>query len=162
MDKDKALAKTKKRLALAKPANAEATRLIQIIHVAAKQLGIDADTRKARQQALTGKASTADMTVAELLTVKRWLESLGWRPTPAAKHGPRPAFPAGCERLGRKIEALLADAKRPWSYLLDKGKKDKSMLEKLTGKQALRFCTAEDLRKVVQALEVDKQRRATR
>jgi len=84
------------------------------------------------------------MTVAELLTVKRWLESLGWTPTAAARHGKKPSVAGEKKRLVDKIEALLADARRPWGYLLDRGDKPKSMLESLTkdDKQKIEFCTA--------------------
>jgi hypothetical protein len=62
-----------------------------------------------------------------------------------------------------KINALLADAKRPWSYLLAKGGVGgQSLLERLTRKQRLRFCTPTDLGKVIAALQIDADRRAAR
>jgi hypothetical protein len=76
----------------------------------------------------------------------------------------------------QKIEALLADAKRPWTYLTAPGKPIRaasnrpfktprgenagiSLLERLTGKQRLEFCDGADLGKVIAALEIDAKRR---
>lgn len=54
-----------------------------------------------------------------------------------------------------KIEALLADAGRPWAYA-------KGMAKHMFKKEALEFCEPDELYKIVQALEVDRKRRKHR
>lgn len=53
---------------------------IKLIHVAARELGLDADTRHGLQLAATGKASLADMTAAELDKVVDVLKARGFKP----------------------------------------------------------------------------------
>jgi hypothetical protein len=79
-----------------------------------------------------------------------------------AEHDPyRPSAEeiAGSPQL-QKIGALLADAKRSWSYLLAKGDNAQTLLHRLTRKDRLRFCTSDDLGKIIAALEIDRARRA--
>jgi phage gp16-like protein len=53
---------------------------IRLIHVAARELGLDADTRHELQLVTTGKASLADMTPAELDKVVDALKARGFKP----------------------------------------------------------------------------------
>ena len=53
---------------------------IRLIHVAARELGLDADTRHQLQLVATGKASLADMTPAELDRVVEALKARGFKP----------------------------------------------------------------------------------
>ena len=50
-----------------------------------------------------------------------------------------------------KIEAYLADAKRPWAYA-------DSMAKHMFGVDKLAFCHEGQLHKIVAALEIDKRR----
>ncbi len=52
-------------------------RLIGLVHAAAKQIGMDEETRRAMQQRVTGKASAADMSEAALVAVCAELARLG-------------------------------------------------------------------------------------
>jgi len=52
-------------------------RLLGLVHAAAKRLGMDDDARRAMQQRVTGKASAADMSDAELVAVCAELARLG-------------------------------------------------------------------------------------
>jgi phage gp16-like protein len=141
------------------------------INIAKGQLGMaEADYRQMLAR-VTGKDSLRAMTPGELIEVIHEMKRLGFKVVSARFK--KPAVAADKRPLVDKINALLADAKRPWDYLTGKsalppgtakaGKgADKSMLERLTGKQAVRFCTAAELRKVIAALEVDKKRREGR
>lgn len=54
-------------------------KLQRMIHVGCKQLGLDDDTRHDLQLAVTGKASLADMTDAELQKVVSALQQRGFK-----------------------------------------------------------------------------------
>lgn len=68
--------------------------LQRLIHVACRQLGIDADTRRDLQLALVGKASLAEMDLAELRAMVEGLQARGFKPgfKPGLKgrHAPAP------------------------------------------------------------------------
>jgi hypothetical protein len=66
--------------------------LKKLIHVGARRLGLDADTRHELQLVATGKASLADMTEAELEQVVAAMKLRGFKPS--AK-GRRAAAPRG-------------------------------------------------------------------
>ena len=55
--------------------------LQMLIHVGCRELGIDAETRRDLQLVVTGKASLAAMTEAELEQVVTALKERGFRPT---------------------------------------------------------------------------------
>jgi hypothetical protein len=55
-------------------------RLIPMIHVAAKALGLDEDTRRDLQLRVTGKASLRDMSAAEQTKVLDALKQQGFKP----------------------------------------------------------------------------------
>lgn len=55
--------------------------LIRLVHVGARELGLDEDTRRGLQLAATGKESLRDMTVPELESVVKALKVKGFRPS---------------------------------------------------------------------------------
>ncbi len=59
--------------------------LIRTIHVGCRQLGLDADTRRALQLRVVGKASLSDMTPAEQQKVLDALKAEGFKPTCGVK-----------------------------------------------------------------------------
>ena len=61
----------------------------------------------------------------------------------------------GKTRLLNKIEALLADAGRPWTYV-------DGMAKHMFGLDAVAFCDDRQLHKIVAALMIDQKRRAAR
>mgnify|MGYP005841890529 FL=1 len=78
--------------------------LIAQAHMAAKQLGLDDDTRRAVQAAVTGTASCADMTEAELARLIQHYHGLGAEvvasaPRSARDDGPTPWQLITLERL---------------------------------------------------------------
>lgn len=80
--------------------------LIKLVHVGARELGLDEDTRRSLQLAATGKESLKDMTVPELESVVRALKAKGFRPT-AGKPARRGLAPRGdlrfCHALWSKL-----------------------------------------------------------
>lgn len=141
------------------------------INVAKAQLGLDEETYRAMLAAQTGKISLKTMDKTELLNVRDHLVSVGFKVKPAPRHGAKPSVAKPKQAQIDKVEALLADAGRPWEYLTSPhrtveettGKADaRSMLERITGKQKMEFCTHADLAKVIAALQIDQQRRQRR
>ena len=66
-------------------------RLIQLIHIARNELGMDEDTYRQMLQGLTGKASTKGMDTTQLNCVLESMKRKGFRVKPAGK--PRKARP---------------------------------------------------------------------
>lgn len=155
-------------------------RLIAKTEVAKAQLGLDEATFRKALVTATNKNSRANMTNAELVKVVEHFKRNGWKPK-STKHQ-KPKVGNDKAALVDKIEALLADAGRPWEYLTKKteslkvknatrpmslleritGKEDKDDEARTIGKERLEFCTPRDLRKIVAALTYDQQRRAKR
>lgn len=77
--------------------------LVRTIHVACKQLGIDAETRHDLQQRVTGKASLSDMTSSEQEKVLAELKARGFR----VAGGKRPAARRGDVRFAHVLWGKL-------------------------------------------------------
>lgn len=90
--------------------------IIAKIHIAKQQLGMDDDTYRAMLQAVAGVRSAKGLSVAGASAVLQHLQRCGWKPKPAKKAGRKPTPPAGRRTVISKVEALLAEAKRPWDY----------------------------------------------
>lgn len=80
--------------------------LVRTIHVACRQLGLDAETRHDLQLRVTGKTSLTDMTESEQKKVLKALEGMGWRKT----SGPRPAAKRADLRFIHVLWKLLGEA----------------------------------------------------
>jgi phage gp16-like protein len=95
------------------------------IHINKTKLGIDEDTYRDMLQSLTGKRSAKDMTPQERWKVlreqKRLLgeELVPLAPEAKRKHSypGRPAVIPALEPQIGKIEALLCELKKPWTYV---------------------------------------------
>jgi hypothetical protein len=88
--------------------------LIKLVHVGARELGLDEDTRRGLQLAATGKDSLKDMTVPELESVVRALTAKGFRPSAgkgaADKPGRRGLAPRGDLRFCHALWGNLVRA----------------------------------------------------
>lgn len=129
---------------------------IRAIHAACRAKGLDDDARRDLQQALTGKASLSDMSFAE---VSRVLDHLNKGAAPAAGGEWRFVFQLIPERrpYGKKIFRLAERVGALQSPPVPVA--SKAYIEGITRQmrgadQPLEFCDVEQLRKVVQALEV--------
>lgn len=86
------------------------------IHIAKKELGMDDATYRTMLQNVAGVHSAKELNAAGAAKVLTHLQHCGWKPKTTAKVGRKPKPPAGREAVMTKVEALLAEAKRPWSY----------------------------------------------
>jgi len=80
--------------------------LIRKVHVGARQLGIDTETRHLMQIAATGKQSLSDMTEEDLKAVLKVLSNKGFK----ASKGKRPAAPRADLRYAHKLWSMLGEA----------------------------------------------------
>ena len=131
------------------------------IHIAKKQLAMDEDTYRAMLMQVAGVSSSKDLSATGRAKVLEHLKNSGF----AGKktYPKRPSTTDSSAQMG-KIEAQLADMKLPWDYLVARqdGKVGKtlSMLERLTGKKRLEWCSKTDLSKVIAALAIQQKKLA--
>lgn len=81
--------------------------LIRKVHVGARQLGLDTETRHALQRQVTGKESLSSMSEPELKAVLKALENRGFKPTAKGRHKPAPRADL---RYVHKLWGLLGQA----------------------------------------------------
>ncbi len=125
------------------------------IHIGKKTLGLDEETYRDLLESAAGVRSAADATNAGLDAVLKRMDELGFKKTTKKNVGTRPRPAKDKVALIAKIEALLTDAARPWSYA-------EGLAKQMFGKEKLDFCTGDQLWRMVAALEKDKARRAKR
>lgn len=129
------------------------------IHIAKKALGMEDDAYRDMLWTVARVRSAADLDHAGRRAVLDHLRKCGFRPRPAPAtvrdHGKKPAVPADRQALVDKLEALLAAAGRPWKYAA-------SMAKRMFHVDQLEWASAEQLRKLIAALEYDRRRRAAR
>ena len=81
-------------------------KLIQLIHIAKQKLSMDEYSYRAMLERLTGKQSTKQMSMAELMQIMQELEQKGFKKT-ARKHQSPPSQSAvGKSRIITKIRAV--------------------------------------------------------
>lgn len=124
--------------------------LIRIIHTGKSVLGWDDETYRDVLTRQTGKHSASDCTLSELEAVVLYMRTQGF--APSSRHGRRPRVAAGRRGMLSKIEAMLAEAGRPWGYL-------ESMVERMLGeKKPVEWLNDDQVRKLMQMLIVDARR----
>lgn len=121
---------------------------IAAIHMGKKQLGLDDDTYRDMLEQVTGKRSAKDMTDDDLVKVIQHLDQLGFS---KREFGNKPKVKLSKEALIGKIEAHLAENKLHWNYA-------KGIAKQMFQKEALEFCTENQLWRIVAALEYKKKR----
>lgn len=121
------------------------------IKVAQKELGMDEAGYRALLQRVTGKQSSAQMSPSERDAVLAELTRLGWKAKPGKPHPDRPKNTDQVPML-RKVEALLASAKRPWSYA-------HAMSVRMFQVDRLEFLKHDQLHSLIAALQIDCNRR---
>lgn len=133
-------------------------RQVAAIHVLKHQLGLDDGTYRDLLERVTGKRSAAALDAAgrsRALNELRRLAGDGSRharqAVPPTKDAPRAVREDAAAMIG-KVGALLADANRGWAYA-------HGMARKMFGVARIEWCTAEQLHRLVAALEYDKRRR---
>ena len=134
------------------------------IHMGKKALGMsDREYRafllrhSADQHGVGGFDSSAHMSEAQHMQVLKAMADAGFRADRVAgnKRKRWPGEPTGCESrpMLRKVRALLADGKKPWSYA-------HALAKKMHGVDKVEWCDDGQLHKLVAALGVDARRKA--
>lgn len=124
--------------------------LLAKIHVARKQLALDDDTYRAMLRGVAGVESAKDLTPALASKLLRHMQTCGFAPARPIER--RPNVAVSREQQIRKIEALLADAGRPWAYVV-------AMVPRICKVDAIEFCDEARLGKLIAALQYDANRR---
>ena len=127
------------------------------IHLQVQQLGLDEEVYRIFLHRLTGKRSAADLDARERAIVLDQLAmELGHKRRRATFPG-RPhnlESPAAPPEL-RKIEAMLAEAGKPWAYA-------DAMAKRIAKVESCAFLDAAGARKVLAALTYDARRHGRR
>ncbi|MEQ9868579.1 regulatory protein GemA [Pectobacterium odoriferum] len=131
--------------------NIQQRRMIGAIKAGQSALSWDDETYRSVLTRLTGKSSSTLCTITELEKVKEYMHQQGW-PRKAKKHGRKPSVPASKKAALSKIEALLADASRPWQYA-------ETMAQNMFGVRYINWLDIQQLTKLMQALIIDAKRR---
>lgn len=118
------------------------------IHMGKKALGLDDDIYRDVLEQVTGQRSAKDLTDDQLIQVLQHFESLGFT---KKEFGKKPDVTASKQKLMNKLEALLADQNLHWNYA-------RGMAKKMFEKEALEFCSVNELYRIVAALEYKKKR----
>lgn len=125
------------------------------IHQAKKALRLDDDTYRALLLRVGGHSSSANMTPEQRNDVLREFARLGFKAAAASARKPvfagKPKNVKDVPMLG-KVEALLADNKRPWSYA-------HAMAKRMFHVNRVEWLTHDQLHKLVAALQADANRR---
>jgi phage gp16-like protein len=121
------------------------------IHIAKKQLGMDDATYREMLRSVAGVESAGDLDLHGLDTVLAHLRKVGFKAKGSGRFPGKPQarqVKLECQALMTKVEALLAEAKRPWSY-------GHGVARQMFNTERLEWLNAQQLHKVVQALMVD-------
>ncbi|OBS10808.1 gp16 family protein [Acidihalobacter prosperus] len=121
------------------------------IHIARQQLGMDEETYRAMLQRIAGVTSAKALTPTGIGRVLEHLRSIGFKDKNARRPNPHISREA---QIG-KIEALLADAGRPWGYA-------DAIAKRVCQIDAVAFCNGDQLQKIIAALAIDQRRRKAR
>ena len=130
------------------------TRDLRRIHTGRRYLALEEDDYRDLLERLTGQRSAADLNARQRRAVIDEFYRLGFRPKDHRRQPPARAG-GGKTRLMAKIEALLADAQRPWAYV-------DGLAKRMIQRDAVSFCDDEQLRKIIAALVYDQKRRQRR
>jgi len=121
------------------------------IHALAKKAGMDDDTYRDMLEQVTKKRSAAQLSNTERFRVIQHLR----RAVPQKKSYPNRPNNADSNAQMGKIEALLAEAKYPWSYA-------KSIAKQMYKKEQLEFLSSTELTGVINALIKDAKKHGRR
>lgn len=121
------------------------------IHLAKKELGLEEEVYRSLLRNTTGKDSASAMGPGERWKVLLELGRLGAKSAAKAYPGKPAIVSIDKAPLLDKIEAQLAEAKRPWAYV-------HGMAWKMFKKNQVQLCEPDELQKIVAALTYDARR----
>ncbi|HDR9098595.1 TPA: regulatory protein GemA [Burkholderia vietnamiensis] len=121
------------------------------IHIAKQQLAMTDDEYRTVLRSVAGVSSSKDLTPEGAHKLLKHFERCGFKPKRDAGRRPTVARPRAAQI--RKIEALLADAGRPWDYV-------GGMVKRICKVDAIEFCDDVMLGKLIAALQYDAKRRS--
>ncbi|MDX1464101.1 MAG: regulatory protein GemA [Halomonas sp.] len=122
------------------------------IHIAKAQLGLGDDEYRAILARTAGVSSAKQLTNRNVGNVLAEFRRLGWQPKPAKKAGRKPPRPPATRQVVMgKVEALLADAGRPWAYA-------DGMARHMFRVERVDWLDDAQLHKLMQALIIDNKR----
>jgi len=124
---------------------------LAMIHVAKKALALEDDVYRSIVAKVTGKASAAELDAAGRKALIDHFKKLGFKVIAKRAGRPRPAVAADRQVYIRKIEAQLAEGKRPWGYA-------DVMAKRICGIDRIDWCEPSDLLKIIAALTYDARR----
>ena len=131
-------------------------KMLSKIHIGKKQLGLDDDVYRDVLAQATGKRSCKDMDDGELAAVLNLLQQKGFGVDVDAKAYQRtPLHFAEHGAMMRKIGALLTQTGKSWAYA-------HGIARKMFGVETVQRCDAEQMRKVLAALNYQARREAQR
>lgn len=125
-----------------------------VLHVARSQLGLSEQEYRDLLGSV-GVSSSRELTFVGFSEIMDRLRAAGFRPShsSAQKSGMQNKPAREKEPMISKIGAILAEMKLPWSYA-------DGIAKKMFAVDRLRWCSTEQVRKVLQALIVYQQRKA--
>lgn len=131
-------------------------RELAMIHIAKKQLRMDDETYRTMLFTIARVRSAADLDFTGRKRVLEHLKSRGFTSRPGKT--PRPDRPKNMNDADRgpslkKIEAMLAEAGRPWAYA-------DGMAKRMFHVEKVAWCNVDQLHSIVAALVYDQQRRS--
>lgn len=126
--------------------------MIAKLHIARQQLGMADDSyRSLLGRIAPGKSSSTQLTLQQLDDMLAEMQRMGFVPKASPRHGRRPMPKANRAALVGKVEAMLAEARRPWAYA-------DAMAKRMFDVDKVDWLDAEQLQKLVAALTYDAKR----
>lgn len=125
-------------------------KLIQLIHIAKGQLGLDDDTYRHALHSVTGQSSTKQMTIKQLNDVLDHFKAKGFKVKPAKKAGKVKQADDNQSKMIRSLWIQLhkvGKVRNPSEAALAK------YVERQTGKSALQFLSTKDASRVIESLK---------
>lgn len=125
------------------------------IHLAKKMLDLDEDTYRCLLLRVGGHRSSADMNATQRNAVIAEMVKLGFKEENRQERRKRfPGRPPNVDQVPmlKKVEALLADAQRPWSYA-------HALSDRMFKVSRVQWLRHDQLHSLVSALQVDANRR---
>ena len=122
-----------------------------MIHLAKKELGLDDDLYRSILEQVCGVSSSKDLDQPGRRKLLAYFRGKGWGKRDYTKGKPHNMKASGRKRQLSKIEALLAEAKRPWSYA-------DALAKRICKVDRIAFCAPAHLGKIIAALVYDAKR----